>query len=548
MARSVERWGIATPGSALAPWGRTVALRAPWRLVMLGGLVALAVNLPLLYIFVRSVESGWQAYLAVVFSRASFDLLVGTVALAVGAAVLALVVALPLAWLVARTDLRARRVWALLGALPLVFPSYVSAFSLVAVFGSRGYVQGWLEPLGVERLPGLAYGYTGALLTLGLFTYPYVYLLVVAALRSIDPALEESARSLGMSRSRATRSVVLPQLRAPISAGTLLVVLYAISDFGAVSIVRYNTLTLSIYNAYRSLFDRSVAASMSTVLVLLALGFVALQALLLRRARSGPARPTRPALRIALGRWQWPCQLLLILLSLFTLGMPVGVVLHWGLRALAVGNPLGTAWHYAFNSVGVSVLAALAAVVLSLPIALWSQRFPGRPSRLAERLSYSGYALPGMVIALSLVFFATRYAAPLYQTLGLLVAAYVIRFLPEALSAARASLARVAPAFEEAARTLGRGPFGVLRDVTLPLVRPGLLAGAGLVFLTSMKELPATLILRPIGFETLATRVWSAASEGVYAEAALPALLLLLLSAPPVYLLTIRPALSERIP
>jgi iron(III) transport system permease protein len=544
----MERLELAASMATSAPRGPREARRAPRSLAVAGTLVAMIVNIPLLYIFLRSLESGWSTYLSTAFSRSSLGLLVGTVALALGAAALALTVALPLAWLVVRTDLRARRIWAVLGALPLVFPSYIAAFALVAVFGSRGYVQGWLEPLGVESLPGLAYGYSGALLVLGMFTYPYVYLLVVAALRSLDPALEESARSLGMSRVRAIRSVVLPQLRAPICGGTLLVVLYAIADFGAVSIVRYNTLTLAIYDAYRSLFDRSVAASLSTLLVLVGLGFVATQALLLRRSRPGSARPSRPEARVTLGRWQWPCQLLLAGLSLFTLGMPVAVVLSWTARALAAGNPSGNAWHHALNSFGVSAVAALVAVALCLPIALWSVRFPGRPSRLAERLSYSGYALPGLVIALSLVFFATRYAGALYQTFGLLVAAYVIRFLPEALAATRASLVRVAPALEEAGRTLGRSPAAVLREVTLPLVRPGLLAGAGLVFLTSMKELPATLVLRPIGFETLATRVWSAASEGVYAEAAFPALLLLLVSAPPIYLLAIRPALAERSP
>ncbi len=338
--------------------------------------------------------------------------------------------------------------------------------------------------------------------------------------------------------------VKLPQLRAPLVAGGLLVALYTISDFGAVSIVRYNTLTLSIYNAYRSLFDRSVAAAMSTVLVLLALLLIALHAGLMRgshRPASSPKRASRPR---RLGRWQGPCLVLVAGWTLLTLGVPVGVILYWGFRALAVGNPLGSAWAAALNSTAVSAVAALAAVGLALPVAGWSARFPSVLSRGVERLSYAGFALPGLVIALSLVFFATRHLAVLYQTLALLVAAYVIRFLPEALSAARSAIAAVPPAYEEAGRSLGRGPLAVLRTVTLPLIRPGLLAGAGLVFLTGMKELPATLILRPVGFETLATRVWSTAAEGIFSEAALPALLLLLVSAPPLYWLAIRPVLE----
>jgi iron(III) transport system permease protein len=194
----------------------------------------------------------------------------------------------------------------------------------------------------------------------------------------------------------------------------------------------------------------------------------------------------------------------------------------------------------------VSAAAAVVAVAASIPVAVWAVRYPSRVARVIARLSYSGYALPGLVIALSLVFLVTRHFRGMYQTLGLLIVAYCIRFLPEALSATRSALAAVAPAFEEAARSLGDGTWRVLRAITLPLIRSGLLAGAGLVFLTSMKELPATLILRPIGFETLATRIWSAASEGVFSEAAAPSLMLLVASAVPVWMLIIRPALSGR--
>jgi iron(III) transport system permease protein len=193
-----------------------------------------------------------------------------------------------------------------------------------------------------------------------------------------------------------------------------------------------------------------------------------------------------------------------------------------------------------------ATLTALLAVALSFPVAVWAVRGNGRAARVCERLCYSGYALPGLVIALSLVFVATRSLPWAYQTLALLVAAYVIRFLPEAMSATHAALSEVAPTLEEAGRSLGRGWFSVAGAVTLPLIRPGLLAGGGLVFLTTMKELPATLILRPVGFETLATSVWAAASDGVYSEAAVPAALLLTLSAAPVYLLIIRPALANR--
>lgn len=520
--------------------------RAPWLWSVPAVAAAALANVPLVYLFVRSFEGGLARYLEVVMTPTTLRLVWQTLALVGGVVVVTVAIALPLAWLVVRTDLPGRKLWAVVGALPLVFPSYVSAYTLVAALGPRGYLQSWLAPFGVEQLPAIAYGYSGALLALGLFVYPYTYLLLVAGLRGQDPSLEESSRSLGAGRWGTFFRVALPPLQPALYGGSLLVVLYTLSDLGAVSVTRYNTFTLSIYNAYRGLLDRATAASLASVLVLLTLAFILFEAWLMRRDRPSRQRPARPQEPVALGRWRWPCVGGLALLSLFTVGMPAGVVGYWGVRALAVGNPLGPVLEQAMSSVSVSVLAAGAAVVLSVPIAAWSVRYPNRLSRATERLTFAGYALPGIVVGLALVFMTIRFGGLLYQSLVLLVVAYVIRFLPEAVAATRGAMLAVAPAFEEAGRSLGRSAFGVLRSVTLPMVRPGLLAGGGLVFLTAMKELPATLILRPIGFDTLATRIWSAASEGIYSQASLPALCLLLVTAVPLYLLMIRPVLEER--
>ncbi|MFQ5350864.1 MAG: ABC transporter permease, partial [Thermoanaerobaculia bacterium] len=469
-----------------------------------------------------------------------------SLALACGVLAIALVIAVPVAWLVARTDLPGRRLWAVLAALPLVFPSYVAAFTFVSVLGPRGVLQGWLEPLGVGSLPPLAYGYSGACLVLGLFVYPYLYLLLVAALRDLDTAGEESSRSLGAGPWRTFFAVVLPRLRPALAGGSLLVVLYTLSDFGAVSIVRFNTFTVAIYNAYSGLFDRTSAAALAAVLMLLAFAAVRLEAAAAGRLRLAGGRTPRPASPVELGGWKWPAATALALLATANLVLPVGLILFWAVRARSAGLPLGSAWGAAANSLLAAAAAALAAVLLALAVAWWRERHPGPWATVVERLARAGYGLPGLVIALALVFFAARWARPLYQSLALLVAAYVIRFLPEALAAARAALAAVPARLEEAARSLGRRPAQVLREITLPLMRRGLLAGLGLVFLTSMKELPATLILRPIGFDTLATRVWSHAAEGIYSRAAVPALLLVAVSALPVYLLVIAPALRPR--
>ena len=245
-----------------------------------------------------------------------------------------------------------------------------------------------------------------------------------------------------------------------------------------------------------------------------------------------------------MGRWK-PLALALVGgVSLAGVVLPAAVVLVWWARGLAAGTQTVSVWRPALHSFGTAAAAATAAAALALPVAWWASRRSGPLPQTVERLCHAGYALPGIVIALSFVFFASRYATPLYQSVALLVTAYVVRFLPESLAATRAALAALGPRFEEAAASLGRRPSQVLTSVTLPLLSPGILAGAGLVFLTTMKELPATLLLRPTGFDTLATRVWSSASEAIYSQAAVPALLLVAVSAPPVYWLIIRPALA----
>jgi iron(III) transport system permease protein len=504
------------------------------------GVVAL-VALPLLYLVVRAAGGGADAW-GVLARHRILELIGQTAVLVVAVTGLAVAVGVPLAWLVVRTDLPGRRVWSVAAALPLVVPSYVAALVLLAAFGPRGLLQRVLEgPLGVERVPEI-YGFPGALLALTLSTYPYVYLLTVAALRDLDPALEEASYGLGRSRLETFRRVTLPVLRPSVGAGALLVALYTLSDFGAVSLMQYSSLTRAVYLQYKSLFDRTPAAVLALVLVALTAIVLVSEAWSRGRARyhrTAPGTPRAP-LRVELGRWRWPALAFCVGVVGFGLGVPLLVIGYWLERAVSLGEGVEAAWGAALNSVLVSALAGGVAVAAALPVAVLVFRYPARWTKGLERLSYASNALPGIVIALSLVFFAANYATPVYQTLALLVGAYVIRFYPQALAGASSALSRVSPRLEEAARGLGRSPRRAFLTVTAPLAAPGLLAGAALVFLSTMKELPATLLLRPIGFETLATDVWTATTVGSYSQAALPALLLIGFSAPFVYLLTTR--------
>ncbi len=521
-------------------WGDRFA-GPPLVLWVPAALVTAVLLLPIAYLIVRASGASAEVWESL-FRPRTLEILLRTVVLIAAVGSLSVALAVPLAWLTVRTDLPYRRVSAVLAALPLVMPSYVGASLLISALGPRGTLQGILqEPFGVEQLPSL-YGFPGAALCLTLLSYPYVYLGVRAALWKLDPSLEEAARSLGRSAGQTLFQVVLPALRPAIASGFLLVALYVLSDFGAVALFRYETFTWAIYLQYRGAFDRTGAAALSLVLALLALallhGEIATRgADRYAKVGSGVARAPRIA---RLGPWRWPAFALCALLLALALGLPVAVLAHWIVLGVMAGERLDPVWQLAANSVYVSAIAAAVTTGAALPVAVLIVRFRSVFSRGIEQASYVAFALPGIVIALALVFFGAQYAPFIYQALPLLVLAYLIHFLPTALGSLRAVLLNVNPNVEEAARSLGRNALGTLLEVTVPMVRPGLFAGMAMVFLLTMKELPATLLLSPIGFKTLATSVWSFAEAGFFARTAFPTLVLLAVSSIPMVFLIAR--------
>ena len=504
-------------------------------------LVGLAMALPLVYLGLRGAaasQDGWD----LLFRMRTAQILGRSALLIVTVTTVSAALAVPLAWLTMRTDLPLRGVWEVLTVLPLVIPSYVGAFLAVSALGPKGLVQQALSgPLGVDRFPDI-YGLPGATFTLALLSYPYVLLTVRGVLRNLDPSLEESARGLGHGSWRTFLRVTLPQLRPAIIGGSLLVGLYALSDFGAVSLMRYETFTWAIYQQYESAFDRSSASLLSLVLVGFAVGLLVAEGrsrgrLRYYRTGSGSARQPRT---VGLGRWKWPAFAFCGSVVMIALVLPIAVLLYWLARGALAGEPVLLLWDGMRNSIYVSAMTAAAAAACSIPVAVLLVRYPGGVSRLVERASFMGYTLPGVVVALALVYFGANFARPAYQTLWLLVFAYLVLFFPAALSAARSSLLQINPILEDAARSLGRRPTQTLISITVPLMRSGVLMGAALVFLITMKELPATLILGPLGFKTLATAVWSASSEAFFAQAAAPAIVLILLSSVPMAYLAMR--------
>jgi iron(III) transport system permease protein len=513
--------------------GKSRVARPPLFLVVMGTITATAIALPLAYLVIRALGIGGAEFWAFVARERTLEIVFNSIVMAVAVTCLSALIAIPLAFLTVRTDLPWRRFWSIVTTLPLAIPTYVGSFALIAAFGPRGsLLQSWLAPLGVEQLPSI-YGWPGVIAAITLFSYPYLLLSVRAGLQGIDPALEESAQSLGYGSWSVFFSVTLPQLRPSIVAGSLLVSLYALQDFGTPSLMRFDSFTQAIFIQYRASFNRSLAAALALMLVVLVLIILWWEHQARSRAtyysRGSNSRRSRQL--VPLGRWKLPALAFCCLVMGMCLILPLGIILYWLLRSATPLQALHNVIPLMLNSAWAAGLAALFSTLFALPVAILSVRFPGRLTTMIERGTYIGFGLPGVVVALSLVFFGANYLPWLYQTMPMLVFAYLVLFLPQSVGTVRSSLLQVNPSIEESARSLGRTPWQTLKEVTIPLVRSGIASGAVLIFLTAIKELPATLLLSPIGFRTLASQIWVATSDAVFADAAAASLAMLLLCA-----------------
>ncbi|MEM9257095.1 MAG: iron ABC transporter permease [Pseudomonadota bacterium] len=479
-------------------------------------LVAVAAVLPVLVLFNLS------APLDGVLSGRNLSLVFNTVALTACTVVGSLLIGVPLALLTACVQLPGARLWLVLLAAPLAMPSYIGAFACFAAFGPGGELS---ELFGVE-LPTVT-GLIGASLVMTLYTYPYVLLTTRAAVLSQDGNLVNAARTLGMSLPACLWRVVLPRARNGIAAGALLAALYALSDFGTPAIMGLDTFTRMIYVEYNA-FGLAQSALLSLQLLVI----VALVLFLESRVGVTAERPGRSLLLWPKTRHVWLAVLFVAPVVLMALMLPLAIFGLWLVREGAEGFQ----WAYAWNSAHASLLAALTAVVIALPVAFAA--IAGRFGRLMERVTYLGFGIPGIVMGTALVYIGLQLPF-IYQTLALLVIAYVLRFLPLAVGSVRSTSESLDGSLVKAARVLGAGPRETFFRVTLPLTRRGIIAGAALVFLESMRELPATLLLAPIGFETLATYLWRVYEAGYFGRAAVPGLLLVLLSCLGVFLMLV---------
>ncbi len=501
------------------PRWRLAAARAPARrrgrgrwTVAIATLIALALLAPLWLVVLDAGSAGWSEIQHELLRSRSAVLLRNTVVLAAIVVVLAASVGVATAWCTERTRLPLRRMWRVLVVLPVAVPDEVS-----------GYAWHTLSP-SMNALLGSA-------LVMTLTTYPFVYLPVAAYLRRSDPAMQETAHSLGAGRLRTFWRVTFPLIRTPVIGGCVLVALTLFAEYGSFEILRYQTFTTEIFTIFQ--FNPAAAGALALPLVALALLVLSLDAFVPTRVltRSAPVRVTRPS------GWGWRSLAMLAGLgSLFALGVgvPFATIIYWMTRSQHTTLPAASTLSAAsWNTFIYSALGAGIAVMLALPVAMMSFRRSSAVRMLLERATFVTLALPGVVVALSLVYFATRYAYGIYQTSLLVICAYAIMHFPLALVCVKTSAVQTSAQMVDVGHSLGRGRLLVFFRVTLPLLAPGALAGFCLVFLMAATELTATLVLAPIGVMTLATQFWAYQSEVAYGAAAPYALVMMLMAVIP---------------
>lgn len=481
---------------------------ASWSLRITACVVAALVLVPIIITILNGCAGGWRLAVALLWRPLVGQLLLNTVGLIVSVCALCAAVGVVLAWLVERTDLPGRRVWAPLAVVPLTIPAFVTSYtwlSISPVFANFG----------------------GALLVVASAYYPFVYLPVAAALRGMDPALEESAGALGLNLNAVFWRVILPQLRPALLGGMLLVALNTLVEFGAFALLRYRTFTTTIYGSYRAGFLGSEPALLAMVLLVLCV--LCLSAELVVRGTRHYGRLARGvrgrARRYELGAWRWGMVLIPLGLALVTVFVPLSTIAFWMTRPVdAATTVVGVSYvallETSWSSVSLGFEAAVLTLVLALPLALLAVRHPGRMSVILERCAYLAQGLPGIVVALALISVTVHYLFPLYQSRFLLIVAYAILFLPLALVNVRAALMQAQGRLEDAAASLGCGRLATFWRVTLPLAAPGLGAAACLVFISVVTELTTTLLMAPIGTWTLATELWADTSTLAFAAAA----------------------------
>jgi iron(III) transport system permease protein len=538
-------------------WSAAAALKhTPWPVA--AGLIALVVATPILVVVSSLATPSFDVW-AHLWHTQLLELVWNTFALIVGVGLGVVVSGTGLAWLVTMYRFPGRAIFEWLLILPMAMPAYVIGFVFLAFFDYTGPVRHWWRIMFGAKVwfPDIA-SYGGVVLVMTLVLYPYVYLLTRTAFLEQSASALEAARALGVSKLQIFWTVMLPLARPSIAAGLALVLMEVLADFGTVTIYGYSTFTVAIYRVWFGLFNRQAATELASVLLLFTFGLYLLERAMRGRGRfSQTEGSVRPVVPMRLLSWRaWAASAVSSLVVGVAFLLPVVQLVLWTVRTIG-GSGYDVRYPaFLLNTFALAAVTAIVAVAAALVLAYALRLSRNRGVSLFARLASMGYALPGSVIAVGVLMplafldhtldhflrraFGVSSGLLVTGSMGGLVFAYLVRFLAVSSQTVEASLVKITPSMDMAARSLGHSTGGVLRHVHLPLLRSSLCCAAILVFVDVMKEMPATLLLRPFGYDTLAVRVWQFTSESMWEAAALPALTIVAGGIVPVLLLSRR--------
>jgi len=501
--------------------------------------VATIIATPIIFTLYNTATVDMQLWLRLYETRLKV-ILPNTIKLLLSVGILITLIGITTAWAITRYDFKGKKIWEWALILPLSMPGYVLAYAYASIMAPGGVIQTlWINLFGNASMMPSLYSFWGVSLVLSLVNYPYVYLLTRASLLSQNVAYEEAARVLGASRFKRFWSVNIRMAYPGIAVGVALALMEVLADFGTVAILRYPTFTEAIYRQMTSRFDPAGASALSSLLV----GLSFLMLVIERHFRGkrlyeqtrGKFKQYIPK-KLDLKKTILVTAIILVGVSI-AFFMPVSLIVKWSIDTILKGAVDSRFIRFTFNTLYVSTIGATLAVILALPSAYLYARYPNRMNKTLYYLSTLGYSLPGPVIAVGIILTFSLIFPWLQGSIVLLLMAYVVRFIPITLQSQESSISMVSRSMEDTSKTLGATTWRTFTKILLPLIKPGLLTGWVIVFVDCMKELPATMMLRPLAFDTLSVRVWMETAEALWEMAAPSALLIVLSGLIPIVLM-----------
>lgn len=498
-------------------------------------ILAFFLILPLLYLLVKTTFE-FNLFFDFIFNTKILKLSFNTVSLILLVVIFSILISLPLAFLNVRSNMPFAKYLTSISVLPIALPSYVMATTQIEIWSKNGWVHNFLQLFFEMKTFPSFYGLVGSVFVLSLITYPYVYIGLAAMFRRFDYQMIDASRTLGDSSFGTFRKIIFPLVKPTIVAGSLLVSLYVLSDFGAVSLLRFNTFTIAIFNRMYNSISNYGVLEISLLAILFCFLILFIESKTKNEARHFSNSNLSDIKKIDLGIWKWILFPISLIPLIFGFILPISVLIYWFIIGFGEDTGFRDVIQPTINTIIISSVSAFFITLVSIPLLITIRKNIRILSFMIDKVSYIGLSLPGVIVSMSLVFFCINYFDYIYQTFIVLVLGYFISFLPAALGPIKSSMTQIDPKLEDASFTLGAGKIKTYYNIVIKLASPGFIYGGVLVFILCLKELPATLILSPIGFQTLATEIWSNASEAFFIKTALASIVLVIIAGIPSYI------------